>query len=572
MGLIFGLVILFVTPPFQVPDEAQHFFRAFQFAEGNFRQLVLIHSEHKPGAPDAPHYAANLPKSLGTLVDSMDLTSIRFRPDSKFKSTKLRENSGTSLNPSDRDYLPVPPYPPAGYIPQIIGIAIGRILHVSPIVLLYLARLCALAAWLALTFYAIRATPVLKWAYVVLALMPMTLFVAMSNSLDSVLIGVSLLLSATLFQWAFDAGKASISKWDIAAVVALALVIALSKAIYLSLLFLYFLVPARKFGSKNTYFIVIAAIIVISVSAYFGWNLLAAPNNTDGPVVQIERYGVDNPPFANVSPAQQIAFIRSQPMELANVLTNTISSNGPLYLNSFVGFLGWLDTPLPSWLVYTFLAALLVACLTSFERVNWQHRMIGASIFVVTVLVSLLFLYIEWTSVGAARIEGMQGRYLIPIAPALLLVASATTSSKLKNILPAFLIVFVLLADSVAAYALVDRYYVPNLPAYHLDEMLITTDRTSIIVKGWAIDKVNGDIGAELTVGIDGVYYPAEYGKDRPDAAATLSNPSFRYSGFQSTIPAANVARGQHTLSLRLLTRDRKSYIVLGPPVSFNLQ
>ncbi|HQR46192.1 MAG TPA: DUF2142 domain-containing protein, partial [Thermoanaerobaculia bacterium] len=32
-----GLLFAVLTPPFQVPDESAHFFRAFQMAEGTFR-------------------------------------------------------------------------------------------------------------------------------------------------------------------------------------------------------------------------------------------------------------------------------------------------------------------------------------------------------------------------------------------------------------------------------------------------------------------------------------------------------------------------------------------------------
>jgi Predicted membrane protein (DUF2142) len=34
LGLAGGLLLVFVTPPFQVPDEPAHFFRAYQVATG----------------------------------------------------------------------------------------------------------------------------------------------------------------------------------------------------------------------------------------------------------------------------------------------------------------------------------------------------------------------------------------------------------------------------------------------------------------------------------------------------------------------------------------------------------
>ena len=35
-ALTFGLLVIFITPPFQVPDEINHFYRAWQLSEGQF--------------------------------------------------------------------------------------------------------------------------------------------------------------------------------------------------------------------------------------------------------------------------------------------------------------------------------------------------------------------------------------------------------------------------------------------------------------------------------------------------------------------------------------------------------
>ena len=37
---LFGLLFLFITPPFQGPDEINHFYKAYQIADGHFTSEI----------------------------------------------------------------------------------------------------------------------------------------------------------------------------------------------------------------------------------------------------------------------------------------------------------------------------------------------------------------------------------------------------------------------------------------------------------------------------------------------------------------------------------------------------
>ena len=100
--------------------------------------------------------------------------------------------SSQPLNPSARKFVRFPNtalYSPLVYLPQSIGMAVGRLLGVSAPTLCLFGRICNLLAWVTLVFLAIRVTlvflairitPVYKWLFFVLALMPMSLFIATS--------------------------------------------------------------------------------------------------------------------------------------------------------------------------------------------------------------------------------------------------------------------------------------------------------------------------------------------------------------------------------------------------------
>ena len=53
---------------------------------------------------------------------------------------------------------------------------------------------------------------------------------------------------------------------------------------------------------------------------------------------------------------------------------------------------------------------------------------------------------------------------------------------------------------------------------------------------------------------------PALYGLDRPDVAKAFNNPKFRYSGYIATFSSSILGRGDHTISLKIVSKDGKHY------------
>ncbi len=95
----------------------------------------------------------------------------------------------------------------------------------------------------------------------------------------------------------------------------------------------------------------------------------------------------------------------------------------------------------------------------------------------------------------------------------------------------------------------------------------------AVTLRGWAVDVPNGAAAGGVIVSVDAVNYQAAYGADRPDVAALLGKPAYRPSGFSITFPAKMLTPGGHTITIKILTNDRKAYyqpdqtitIALGP-------
>jgi GT2 family glycosyltransferase len=70
---------------------------------------------------------------------------------------------------------------------------------------------------------------------------------------------------------------------------------------------------------------------------------------------------------------------------------------------------------------------------------------------------------------------------------------------------------------------------------------------------------------------IDDRNYPAVYGLSSAEAPAAISYPWKWLSGFEGKIPASELGEGQHSLSVKILTKEKKKYFNLRKKVTLNL-
>jgi uncharacterized membrane protein len=110
-------------------------------------------------------------------------------------------------------------------------------------------------------------------------------------------------------------------------------------------------------------------------------------------------------------------------------------ANGGFYLASFVGVLGWLDAPFRhgyynlSLVMFSalFLATVVFAGVQNPARPADRASALAA--FAASVGMVFASLYLTWTPVGNAIVEGVQGRYFLPLAPILALALSPVGTS-----------------------------------------------------------------------------------------------------------------------------------------------
>jgi hypothetical protein len=77
-----------------------------------------------------------------------------------------------------------------------------------------------------------------------------------------------------------------------------------------------------------------------------------------------------------------------------------------------------------------------------------------------------------------------------------------------------------------------------------------------ILLKGWAVDRSAKLPTPGVKVLLDGNPYDLSYGYPSPDIANYFKNPAYANSGFRMDFPTTGLAKGKHSLSFRVSTRQ----------------
>jgi uncharacterized membrane protein len=444
LGGIFGIIFLLVTPPFQVPDEYQHFLHAYHFSQGKLKAEVVD-----------GWVGGYFPDSLR----QFDLTlnhAVATNPKNKQKLKDLWIQFNQPLNPDQRNFLvfsDTARYASLAYLPQAVGISLGRWLEAPPVIIFYLGRLTNGLTWFILVLWALKLTPIFKWVMTVLALTPMSLFQAASLSVDGATNGIAF-LTVSFFLYLSIGSPRWVERKHITLLCGLVFLLAFTKQIYMLLAGLYFMIPPKKFNGLRQQISGGLLIFLMGLLAFMLWQgiygELYPPGRADGSVI--------------FSPRQQLAFIFEHPWDFFKIMVFTVKKELILWLAMFVGILGWIDTVLPLAVYYTFYPFLLAVALWDNHPqifLSLSEKMVALAVFGFTLIALLTSLYLYWNRLQAPLIQGLQGRYLTPISLlAVLPFYRPKNPLEIPFLLGKGVSVYLSLILSITVWALVNRYYI----------------------------------------------------------------------------------------------------------------
>ncbi len=422
-------VLAVLMPPFQAADELAHLERANQIAHGGLL---------------ATHYAGK--QTSGGVVDSgleqaeHPFDPIRFHPERK--RTRAMTDAASATGWGTLETRPFPNtalYPPLLYLPAASGQFIARHAGLSVLHGLLLSRLLDGLVSAALGALAIALSDAAAPFLFALLTLPMSLSLDAAVTQDGPLIAVAALASVLLRRVAERPHGPLLA----GAALLLALT-ATARPAYLPLCLLPLLLPALPRAARF-------AAAGAAVLAVVAWTAL------------VERVTLLQSAATQVS--SQMQALSLHPLVAATLLRTTLHTQlveGCPYCREFVGVLGWLDTPLPNSYVALAAAVLLGALAMSRPAaaplIGRRSRLVAASLVLGAVVAVFVLQYLSWSPVGGPMVDGVQGRYFLPVAPFLLLLLPGSRARR-----PGWAVValccFPALSIAVTLRAIVFRYY-----------------------------------------------------------------------------------------------------------------
>lgn len=408
MLLLLGTCYSFVFTPFSVPDESYHYRATYAYSD------IL----------------------LGKVTDDSVLV-MRMDDNQVAEGIALNASQYASerehfqVFSTNQETIEVPAdgyYSIASNLPQVrilsaLGLTLGQLVGLSGFLTFMLGRLFNFLGFALLVYAAVRITPLGKQVFMGCALLPMTLHVAASYSYDAVGIGLAFLLTALCLKAIYDPGL--ISKKLLIAIAITGILLAPWKMIYALLMGLVFLIPKERFVNprQSKYikaaicFVVVAVLLLLKLTALTAITGITSTGG-DG----LDHRGEETGTFYSLND------IISDPLSVAFLFVNTLFNQADFYYQTTIGgSLGWFQVGIASpWVLVAAFTILLLATVfispADDKVLSLKRRLISLLIVVAGGVSVIMAMFMGWTFNSEAVIQGVQGRYFIPLLPLALLV------------------------------------------------------------------------------------------------------------------------------------------------------
>ncbi len=311
------------------------------------------------------------------------------------------------LRPSERGFAAFSNTALHGFVcygPQAAAMVLGRRFTSSVLLLFYLGRLANAIAAALLLGLAVRTAPLARPVFFLVGLLPMAVFLAGSISADAMTNGLAFVLTAFALACAFG-HRAKVQGRDLAVLVLLSILLALTKPGYLLLSGLVFLIPGERFGSRRGAWAARLLVVSATLVAAVCWAMV------------LRSRGVVGSPDAG--PA---GFTGAGAAEVALRMLSDYARRAPALAVQFVGKLGWADVSLPIGVVAVHGVVVLFVALTCGRNapgLRARDRSILAAVALTTALIVAAPFYFRLRPPGpeGAAAHHPQGRYLLPLGP-----------------------------------------------------------------------------------------------------------------------------------------------------------
>ncbi len=397
--LFLGLIYNFLLLPYMSPDERNHIDMTYRYSND------LLGIEYTG--------------SDITISKRMDDTEIVFSEEPRLSNyyvayhrlfEAVQDDSLVVTNASINTFAPT-----FVYLPGVLGMTLARLLGFGTVPMLLLARWCNLAFFALCVWWCMKKLPFGKIVLAVIALFPMTLQQCNSFSYDSVITSVLFLFSTYVICMTYEEGPVKLSDITILSVLSALLVYGKS-GVYLPVCLAVLLIPAKKFGAVWKKYTAGAALLGIGLLSYI--------NRNSGTVTNVLNTTADTSAVGatagnTVQMGYTIGYFLQNPWKLIQMLANTVADKSEFYLESIVGQkMGWGEIEISRIVTIGFIVLFIFAMFKI--RGEKQYVTAGQKWWIavcclLSVGMILMGMLLTWTPYGNVSIEGVQGRYFIPL-------------------------------------------------------------------------------------------------------------------------------------------------------------
>ena len=318
----------------------------------------------------------------------------------------------TVMVPSDGgDYAYMVFYSIFNYLPLVIGFVIGRLINLSPMYMIHLARYLQGALFVFLTWRAIKKVKSENTAYLLtlVSLFPMSLAYLTAFSYDGPVLTYVICGIAMLFCLKEDE-KAWNKKNIIEACIWFFLIGSVKGGAYVIMIPMVFMLIRKPLKSRQNLLPIVLTAVAFAAMGIS--NVLLKPRGED--LFQLTGDdGFYSASFALCHPFKYLAMCASTLFVFAgDIITDSVGRSE-----------GWNEVAIPG-IIIVFILLATITCTIASSKVSKITRSQVISFVIATVLLLLCApaMLLHDTPVGNDIIMGVQGRYFRPLAPLVIML------------------------------------------------------------------------------------------------------------------------------------------------------
>ena len=299
--------------------------------------------------------------------------------------------------------------PITAHLPQSIGLCVGILSGMGATLTAYCGKVMALLFYIVCCYIGIRLMPFGKEILAFVALLPFSMETATSYSYDCEVLALSLLMFGYIMYLTYQ--KPKITWKDIAAWCVLTAWIGPCKVVYVLLGEMILLIPKEKYKNRKMYWGTMGIVLITGIASIYITRLSSVSSVVSGEV-EGNYYTIS-------------MFLKNIPQGLL-MIGKSIELYFDEYIKQMFGSMySWMDINLPFTFAILYVVLMVVVSIRSesekYEITKIQKGILGGTSLLIAggIVAGLMF---GWTLKDSVAVEGIQGRYFLPVLPAFMLL------------------------------------------------------------------------------------------------------------------------------------------------------